>query len=99
MTENAAGNKKRALVRSQAPSVQLNSSDTSGITSFSTSASIEARTIFITGNPDVSTKTSDACRMWFAVPDKADYRIQDFELGETGAPYTRAVLSKEPGPA
>ena len=34
--------------------VQLNSSDTSGITSFSTSASIEARTIFITVNPEMS---------------------------------------------
>ena len=52
--------KKRALARSQAPSVQLKSSDTSGITSFSTSASIEARTIFIMGNPEMSTNSGDA---------------------------------------
>src|SRR5882762_2569568 len=51
--------KTRALARSQAPSVQLKSSDTSGITSFSTSASIEARTIFIMRNPEMSTNTGE----------------------------------------
>jgi hypothetical protein len=43
MTDNAARDKKKALVKNQqAPMVQINSLNTSGITSFSTSASIEA---------------------------------------------------------
>jgi len=36
------GTKKGRLLESQAPLVQINSLDTSGITSFSTSASIKA---------------------------------------------------------
>jgi hypothetical protein len=43
MADNAARDKKKALVKNQqAPMVQINSLNTSGITSFSTSASIEA---------------------------------------------------------
>ena len=52
--------KKGRLLRSQAPFVQINSSNTSGITSFSTSASIKAGNIFITENPKMSTNTYDA---------------------------------------
>src|SRR6266403_1115984 len=73
LTESAAGDKKRALARSQAPFVQLKSSDTSGITSFSTSASIEARTIFIMRNPEMSTNTGELiCQ----APDIAEPLVQ-----------------------
>jgi hypothetical protein len=59
MTQKSAGDKKKSACKVTSAPVQLNSSDTSGITSFSTSASIEARTIFITVNPEMS--SGDAC--------------------------------------
>ena len=72
MTQGAAGNKKGACKVTSAL-VQLNSSDTSGITSFSTSASIEARTIFIMRNPEMSTNTGELiCQ----APDIAEPLVQ-----------------------
>src|SRR5712675_1318304 len=59
LTENAAGDKKKGACKVTSALVQLKSSDTSGITSFSTSASIEARTIFIMRNPEMSTNTGE----------------------------------------